>query len=113
MDPSFSMLDTPALWALAIGFVTPPVVAVMQEQKWSARTKAIVAFAFYLLIATATAYFTGLFTAPDIGRLWLLIFLSASTSYRNFWKPTGVAPAIEAATSHMTPDRRPPTTSLG
>lgn len=99
MDPSYSVLDTPALWALAVGFITPPIVSVLQEQNWSARTKALVAFVFYFLIALVTAYFAGLFTVADIGRLWLLIFLSASTSYRNFWKPTGVSPAIEKATS--------------
>lgn len=99
MDPTYSLLDNAALFALVVGFVTPPVVSLLQQQTWSARTKALVAFAFYLLIAAITAYFAGLFTLPDVGRLWLLIFLSASTSYRNFWKPTGVSPAIEKATS--------------
>jgi hypothetical protein len=108
VDPSYSILDTPALWALAVGFITPPIVSVLQEQKWSERTKALVAFGFYLLIAAVTAYFAGLWTVPDVGRLWLLIFLSASTSYRNFWKPTGVSPAIEKATSSTAPAESPP-----
>jgi hypothetical protein len=99
VDQTFSLLDTPALWALAVGFITPPVISVLTEQKWSTRTKSLVAFVFYLLIAAVAAYFAGLWTIADVGRLWLLIFLSASTSYRNFWKPTGVSPAIEAATS--------------
>jgi hypothetical protein len=101
VDPTFSVLDTPALWALVVGFITPPIISVIQENKWSARTKALVAFAFYLMIAAVAAWFAGLWTVPDVGRLWLLIFLSASTSYRNFWKPTGISPAIENATSSV------------
>lgn len=107
MEATHSLLDTPALWALAVGFITPPVVSVLNEQKWSARTKSLVAFGFYLILAAVAAYFAGMFTVGDVGRLWLLIFLSASTSYRNLWKPTGISPAIEKRTSMATEGRAP------
>jgi hypothetical protein len=101
----YSVLDNAGLWALAVGFISPPVIALIQQRTWSARVKALVAFGFALAVAAVTAYFNGLFTVADIGRLGLLVFLSAVASYQGLWKPTGVAPAIEKATS---PGEDPP-----
>jgi hypothetical protein len=103
---TFLNLSNPALWALAVGFFSPPVISVIQQSRWSARQQSLVAFAFYLVVAAVTAYVAGLFNAPDILRLALLIFLAAGTSYKTLWKPTGVSPAIEAATSPK-PDDAP------
>lgn len=101
----FLNLGTPALWALAVGFFSPPVVSVIQQSRWSARIQSLVAFGFYLVVAAVTAYFAGLFTPGDIARLALLVFLMAATSYKALWKPTGVSPAIEAKTN--LPDNAP------
>jgi hypothetical protein len=95
----FLNLDTPALWALAVGFFSPPVISVIQQSRWTQRTQALVAFGFYLVVASITAYVMGLFNGADILRLALLIFLAAGTSYKTLWKPTGISPAIESATS--------------
>ncbi|MEW9874046.1 hypothetical protein [Arthrobacter sp. HS15c] len=92
-------LDNATLWALAVGFFSPPVISTIQQSRWSQRTQALVAFGFYLLVAAVTAYVAGLFTTGDILRLALLVFLAAGTSYKTLWKPTGISPAIEAATS--------------
>lgn len=95
----FLNLDTPALWALAVGFFSPPVISTIQQSRWSARTQSLVAFGFYLVVAAVTAYVLGMFAIGDIFRLALLIFLAAGTSYKTLWKPTGISPAIERATS--------------
>lgn len=94
----YSSLDNPALWALAVGFFSPPVISIIQQARWSARTQSLVAFAFYLVVAAATAWFSGLFTAGDYVRLALLVFLTGAASYTALWKPTGVSPAIESVT---------------
>jgi hypothetical protein len=94
----FLNLGTPALWALAVGFFSPPIISVIQQSRWSQRTQALVAFGFYLVVAAITAYVMGLFNGADILRLGLLIFLAAGTSYKTLWKPTGISPAIEKAT---------------
>lgn len=95
----FLNLDTPALWALAVGFFSPPVISIIQQSRWSARTKSLVAFGFYLVVAAVTAYVLGLFNTTDFFRLALLIFLAGGASYQTLWKPTGVSPAIQSATS--------------
>ncbi|BCW79019.1 hypothetical protein [Arthrobacter sp. NicSoilC5] len=95
----FLNLDNPALWALAVGFFSPPVISTIQQSRWSARIQSLVAFGFYLVVAAVTAYVLGLFAIGDIFRLALLIFLAAGTSYKTLWKPTGISPAIERVTS--------------
>lgn len=92
-------LDNVSLWALAVGFFSPPVISTIQQSRWSARVQSLVAFGFYLVVAAVTAYVAGLFNAGDIFRLALLVFLAAGTSYKTLWKPTGISPAIEAVTS--------------
>ena len=100
----FLNLGTPALWALAVGFFSPPVISTIQQSRWSARTQSLVAFGFYLVVAAVTAYVLGLFAIGDVFRLALLVFLAAGTSYKTLWKPTGISPAIERVTS---PNNKP------
>lgn len=95
----FLNLDNPALWALAVGVFSPPVISIIQQAAWSARKKSLVAFGFYLVVAAVTAYVLGLFNTTDYFRLVLLIFLAGGASYQTLWKPTGVAPAIQSVTS--------------
>lgn len=104
----FLNFDNATLWALAVGFFSPPVISIIQQSRWSARTQSLVAFGFYLVVAAVTAYVAGLFNTGDILRLALLIFLAAGTSYKTLWKPTGISPAIESATSKQDngPDHR-------
>lgn len=103
---AFQNLGTPALWALAVGFFSPPVISIIQQSKWSERRQSLVAFGFYLVVAVVTAYVLGMFNTLDVLRLALLIFLAAGTSYKTLWKPTGVSPAIEAVTN-LKPDNAP------
>jgi hypothetical protein len=94
-----------ALWLMAVGFFSPPVIAVIQQAAWSARRKSIVAFVFYLIVAFVTAWLNGIFSTVGLVTAVLVVFVVASTAYKALWKPTGVAPAIEAATSTGTDGR--------
>lgn len=95
---ALAALGPVALWLLAVGFFSPLVIAVIQQTRWSPRRQAIVAFAFYVVVAAVTAWLQGIFTAFGIVTAFLVIFVTAATAYRNLWKPTGIAPAIESAT---------------
>lgn len=96
-------LGSPALWALAVGFFSPPVISVIQQSRWSTRTRSLVAFVFYLVLAAVTAYLAGAFTGGDFVKIALIVFVMASVSYQHLWRPTGVSPAIESATSNSAP----------
>ncbi|WGM21876.1 hypothetical protein QEH68_06795 [Paenarthrobacter sp. OM7] len=102
LDPAaiqaLAALGPVVLWLMAVGFFSPPVISVIQQTRWSARRQSIVAFLFYVVVATVTAYLMGIFTNVGIVVSILVIFITAGNSYKLLWKPTGVAPAIEAAT---------------
>jgi hypothetical protein len=101
-DPSalgaLAALGPVALWLLVAGFVSPLVIAVIQQSRWSARRQSIVAFCFYVVVAAVTAWLAGIFTTAGVIVAVLVIFVTAGNSYKLLWKPTGVAPAIQAAT---------------
>ena len=87
------------MWSLIVGFLLPPAIAVVQQPRWSEPVRAIVMFVVCLIAAAGTAYFQGDLT----GRRWiqaaLLIVVATIATFKGLWKPTRVAPEIEAATS--------------
>jgi len=92
-------MDNLAMWSLVVGFFTPPVLAVIQQPKWSATVRAIVGFLFALVVGGVTAWLTGSLNVNDWVSAALIVLVSAITTYKGFWKETGVAQKIEAATS--------------
>jgi len=96
---ALAALGPVALWLLAVGFFSPLVIAVIKQAGWSPRRQAIVAFLFYVAVATVTAWLAGIFNTAGIIVAILVIFVTAGNSYKLLWKPTGVAPAIQAATT--------------
>lgn len=91
-------LGPAALWLMVVSFALPPVIAVIQQARWSPRTKSLVAFGVYLLVAAVWALLNGIFTATSLVVAVLAVFVIAGNSYKLLWKPTGIAPAIEAKT---------------
>lgn len=86
-------------WSLIVAFFVPPVVALINQQQWSSRLKAVVFFAVSLLAAAGTAYFQGDLTGKRFLDSALVIVAAAAAYYHGLWKPTDVAPTIEKATS--------------
>ncbi len=93
-----------AMWNLIVGFLSATfVLPVIQQPKWSAKTRSAVTFLYSIVVGLGVAYFTGAFSHVDDLRtgvtsiLWTLI--AAISSYKGFAQPIGIAPAIEAATS--------------
>lgn len=88
-----------AMWSLIVGFLSPIVISLIQQPRWSDGVRAFVAFIFCAVAGIPTAYFAGDLEGKDYVTSGLLILVTAITSYRNFWKPTAIAPSIEASTS--------------
>ena len=86
-------------WSLIVAFFVPPVVALVNQQKWSSKIKAVVFFGVSLIAAAGTAYFQGDLTGKRFLDSALLIVAAAAAYYHGLYKPTGVAPTIEKATS--------------
>ncbi len=102
------MSDT-EVWSLVVGFVSATfILPLVQQPRWPDRTRAVVTFVWCLLAGLGTAYLTGAFQGAADGRAWLgaflHVFVAAIGTYRGFAKPTGLAPALEAATSPPAPE---------
>jgi VIT1/CCC1 family predicted Fe2+/Mn2+ transporter len=87
------------LYALLVGFFLPLALSVIQQSNWSDRLRAVVAFLACLLAGAGTAFFQGDLTGRRFVSATLLVLVTALATYRNLWKPTGVAPAIETKTN--------------
>lgn len=92
------------MWELIVGFLSATLVLPMiQQPQWTTRTRAAVTFVYAVVVGLVTAYLTGAFAGVHDFRTGvssvLLMLVTAIASYRGFAKPTGLAPAIERATS--------------
>ncbi|MFK0182090.1 hypothetical protein ACIQVR_39770 [Streptomyces xanthochromogenes] len=87
------------LWAAALGYVLPPVIAIVNQPKWSGALRAL----FMLIVAGAdglgSAYFTGEFSGKTAITCVLTAAVAIGIAYHTVWKPSGIAPGIEVATS--------------
>jgi hypothetical protein len=92
-------LTDAGMWALIVAFASPLVLAIVQQPRWSAAVRAVVTVLFSALAGTLTAYFAGAFTGRNVVSTILLVLVATIVFYKGFWKPTGVAPGIESATS--------------
>lgn len=87
-----------AMWATIVGFLAPPVIAIIQQSKWSNRVRAVVTFLLALVAGAGTAYFQGDLTGKRFVEAAMIVFVAAIAAFYGFWKPTGVAPKVEETT---------------
>ena len=87
------------MYSLLLGAFLPLAIAVVQQQGWSDRLRAVVSFLISAAAATGLVYFQGDFTGRRLVSSVLLVLVTALATHRNFWKQTGITPAIEEATS--------------
>lgn len=86
------------MWAAIVGFALPPMLAIVQQSKWSDQVRSLVAFAACAVAGAGTAYFQGDFTGKRFVEAGLTVLVTAMATYQSFWKPTKIAPAIEEKT---------------
>lgn len=87
------------MWSLIVGFALPPALAIVQQSDWSPRLRAIVAFIACAIAGAGVAYFQGDLTGRRFVEAGLVILVAAIATFKGFWRPTGIAPAIEAKTN--------------
>ncbi|MFB7736382.1 hypothetical protein ACFC08_18740 [Streptomyces sp. NPDC056112] len=87
------------LWAAALAFLLPPVIAIVNQPRWSGAVKGL----FMLLVAAGdglgTAYFNDEFTGKRAITCMLIAVIVIGTAYHTVWRPSGIAAGIELATS--------------
>ncbi len=102
------MSESLALWSTIVGFLLPPVLAVVMQARWRPEVKGMVAFVACLIAATGTVTIQGqIGDGTALTTSFLLIFSGAIATYRLYWHPTGITPAIERPTESSDPEPRP------
>lgn len=91
------------MWALIVGFLLPPLLAIVMQTRWSAQVQSVVAFIACVVAGAGTAYFQGDFTGKRFVEAGLVVLVTTIATYKGFWKPTGVAPTIETGTNLQPP----------
>jgi hypothetical protein len=95
-------LDT-ASWGLILGVVLPLLTALVVQPTWSKPLRAAVGLVAAVLGGVLTCLANG--TIGD-GQTLLstvaIVLVAAQATYQGFYKPSGIGPALEAATSPRT-----------
>lgn len=99
MQTVTNALSTADMWTILVGFLLPNAIALVNQSHWAKPLKAIVSFAVCIVTAIIDVLIQGNWNGHDIGRTLVLVAFVAYTSYQLFWKPSTIAPQIEAATS--------------
>ncbi len=95
--------------AAFVGAFLPPVIAVLQQSRWDAAKKNMVAFLVCLLAGLLTTYATGALKVGSWSDVsWLVVDLTtvwgaALFTYHNVWQKAQITQAIEAATNLPAP----------
>ncbi|MFJ4880079.1 hypothetical protein ACIP93_33395 [Streptomyces sp. NPDC088745] len=99
MSSTVQLLTTGA----GVGALLPLLTAIVQRPHWSAQQKQYVAVAAAVIAGVVTVASVGGWHQFQYGKLtaatFLAVLAAAQTSYDLLWKPTTLAPLIEAVTT--------------
>lgn len=91
------------MWSLLVGFASPVAIGVIQQPRWSDGARASVAFVFCAVVSFITYVLNGgelkVGNWREVVTSILIVLVSAVSTYKGFWKPTGIVPGIEVRTS--------------
>lgn len=89
-------------WSGLVGTFLPMVIAVILQKSWSTPFKAVASLLTCLAAATVTTAAQGKLDPKNWTESAAIVFTAAMVSFHSFWKPTGIADAVEKATSKTT-----------
>lgn len=93
------ILDTVS-WGLIFGVVTPLLTSLVQQPKWSSGLRAVVGALVSVLVGVGTCLANGdIHNGQTVLSTIAVVLVAAQATYSQLWKPTGVSPALESATS--------------
>ena len=72
---------------------------IVQQPTWPEWARAVMTFLVCALAGAGTAYFQGDLTGRRFVEAGLVVLVTTIATFKGFWKPTGVAPAVEAKTT--------------
>ncbi|MEU1800913.1 hypothetical protein [Streptomyces sp. NPDC019937] len=87
------------LWAAVLGYLLPPVIAVVAQPRWTGPVKGLLMLVVAVLDGLGTSYFNDQFSGKSVVTCMLIAALAIGVAYHTLWRPSGIAPGIEAGTS--------------
>ncbi len=99
-----------------VGLIVPLVVSSVNQTHWRSQVKGVVAILVSLVAAVVTSWAAGDLHGKSLATSFLIVLGATLSTYRIFWKPTGIADSVESATTvHKTPSTTAtaPTTATG
>lgn len=93
-------MDNLTMWAGIVGFLSPPVIAIINQPKFDARLKVVIMVGFSLLAGFLTAYFSNMLDGEDIVKSILVTMTATIVAYQGIFKPTNIADKITWKTSN-------------
>lgn len=106
------MTDT-ASFDLALGGVAMPfLIAIVNQASWNPKLKGLVAFGACLGAAALLAALHGTLTFTNWRDTAIIVTGAAMVMYHALWRPSGLAPAIESATTIGSPAPATYTTTI-
>lgn len=91
-------MDNTASVSLMVGAILPPLIAVINRKSWSSEVKGLFALAICIIAAAAVAWWERTLDWHNLRQTIPLVIAAAFGLYHTLWKPSGIAPAIEAKT---------------
>lgn len=87
-----------------VGLLVPLIVSFENQTHWKSQVKGLVAIVVSLVAAVVTSWAAGDLHGRSLATSFLIVLGATLTTYRVFWKPTGIADSVESATTvHKTP----------
>lgn len=97
------MTDNLMMLSAIVGFISPPLIAMVQQPEWSKRARSFVTFGFSAVVGTLTIWLSGNYwTVPEVVTTILIVLVTSITVYKGLWKPSGVTEAIEYSLHNIT-----------
>jgi hypothetical protein len=85
-------------WTVVVGVLMPLLIAAINRTAWSSGQKSVGALVICIAAAAGELTVKGQFDVKHLGANALAVFFMTVTTYYGFWKPTGIAPALEQKT---------------
>ena len=86
------------MWSLIVGALTPPLLAVIQQPRWSGLVRSSFMVGAAAVDGVITTLLENNFDWSNWVKSSLMCGVAVIAAYHGIWKPNGVAPAIEKAT---------------
>ncbi len=95
--------------SIVVGSLLPNLIAIIVQPRWRSEARGLATFAICVVAGLLIALLQGqIGSGQDVATSVVAVLITSQVLYQTLWRPSGIAPAIEKATSTTT--FRPPST---